>query len=244
MPILGQTQHMIDGTSYGFSATQLDQLGATEYTLVTLCADVSGSVNPFIRQIEDCLAHIVSACTQAPRSDHLMLRVTSFDSRIREVHGFKPITQCSSSDYKGKLRASGCTALYDAAHNVVESVATYGETLAIHDFDVNGIVFVITDGADNSSSATVSDIRASLKRCVTDEKLESMFSVLIGVNVRDKSLSKNLKNLKNDAGFDEYIELQDATSDTLQRLAHFVSRSVSLQSRALSTGQSSIDLSF
>ena len=173
-----------------------------------------------------------------------MLRVLTFNDNLHEIHGFKPIVDCQATDYMGQLKASGSTALYDAAYNGIASIANYGEQLALHDFDVNGIVFVITDGSDNSSHHNCTDVRSALGRCVSDEHLESMFSVLIGVNVQQKTLSKKLKRLKKEANFDEYIELDNAQTDTLYQLAKFVSKSINLQSQALGTGQSSIHLSF
>jgi len=244
MPMLTQNQHTLSGSHYGFSATTLDQLGSTEYTLVTICADVSGSVHRFITEIEECLSRIVQTCARAPRSEYLLLRVLTFNEDLHEVHGFKPIIDCQASDYQGQLRASGATALYDAAYNGVASIASYGEQLAMHDFDVNGIVFVITDGSDNSSRHKRIEIRKALSKCVSEEHLDSMLSVLIGVNVKQSSLSKALKNFKKAAGFQEYVELDNALPDTLYRIAQFVSKSISLQSRALGTGQAPVHLSF
>ena len=244
MPILDPAHHTLSGSHYGFSATTLEQLGSTEYTLVTICADVSGSVHQFITPIEECLTHIMTTCARSPRSEYLLLRVLTFNDTLNEVHGFKPINDCQASDYAGKLHAGGTTALYDAAYNGVASIATYGEQLALHDFDVNGIVFVITDGSDNSSRHKQDEIRTALTRCVSDEHLDSMLSVLIGVNVKQKMLSEALKSFKSIAGFNEYIELDNALPDTLYRVAQFVSQSVSLQSRALGTGQAPIGLTF
>jgi hypothetical protein len=244
MPILNHTHHTLHGSHYGFSATTLDELGSTEYTLVTICADVSGSVYDFITPIEECLTRIVQTCASAPRSDYLLLRVLTFNDNLHEIHGFKPIIDCQANDYMGQLKASGSTALYDAAYNGIASIASYGEQLAIHDFDVNGIVFVITDGSDNSSRHSRAEIRTELGRCISDEHLDSMFSVLIGVNVKQKTLSKALKRLKKEANFDEYIELDNAQTNTLYQLAKFVSKSINLQSQALGTGQSPINLSF
>ena len=37
-------------------------------------------------------------------------------------------------------------------------MVTYGRRLTDHDFDVNGILFVITDGADNASTLTAREV--------------------------------------------------------------------------------------
>ena len=247
MPILHCTdmnQHNLAGSSYGFSAKRLDSLGASEYTLVAVTADVSGSVAPFRLNIETCVREIVRACRHSPRADNLMLRFTTFDSGVTEVHGFRPLGECDEAKYKGTIRIGGMTALYDAGHNAVEAAITYGKALTEHDFDVNTIVFVITDGGDNSSVMTAEHLRQALERAVTSEAVESMVSILVGVNVADPTLSRYLSDLKDKARFTQYVELNDAREKTLAKLATFVSRSISAQSQALGTGAATPALTF
>jgi len=53
------------------------------------------------------------------------------------------------------LSPRGMTALYDASVEAVEAVGSYGRSLMLKDFDANGIVFIITDGADNESRNSI-----------------------------------------------------------------------------------------
>jgi len=112
------------------------------------------------------------------------------------------------------------------------------------DFSVNAILFVITDGMDNASKLSANKVKQALKVAVSSEALESVISVLIGVNVQDKQVSHFLTDFHKAAGFTQYIELDKADADTLARLAQFVSRSISAQSQALGTGGSSNSLVF
>ncbi len=228
--------HQIAGSHYGFSAERIDNLGAAEYTLVGIAADVSGSVAPFLNEIEDCIRAVVRACRHSPRSDNLMLRTTIFDNRLDELHGFKLLADCDPDAYSGALRSGGATALYDAAHNLVESVDRYGKTLTDSDFTVNGIVFVITDGEDNHSSLSAGSVKKALASTVRNEDLESFISILVGVGIQDDDTSEYLEDFKKYAGFTQYIEIADTDEAALARLADFVSRSISAQSRSLGTG--------
>ena len=108
----------------------------------------------------------------------------------------------------------------------------------------HGIVFVITDGEDNASTLGVQHVRAALSRAVTSEAMESLVSVLIGVNVKDRRIGGYLQDFKNEAGFTQYVEIGSANAKTLAKLADFVSRSISAQSQALGTGGSSQTLGF
>ena len=237
-------QHPILGSSFGFSAKRIEDLGASEYTLVAVAADVSGSVSPFAAEIEQCVKHVVRSCRHSPRADNLMLRLVTFDSTLTEVHGFKPLSECDLAGYDGCIRSGGTTALYDAAFSAVEAATRYGEALSAQDFGVNVIVFVITDGGDNASSMTSASVADALHRAISGEAIESALSILVGVNVQDAATAAALRRFQAEAGFSRYIELGDARPETLARLAEFVSRSISAQSLSLGSGGASRVLSF
>lgn len=229
---------------YGYSATRVEHLGASEYTLVTIVADVSPSVSPFISEIEAALREIVQACKYSPRSDYLLIRLVAFAGSLQEIHGFKLLEQCQLDDYRGVLRVEGATALYDAAENCISAVSAYGKQLSDADFGANGIVFVLTDGEDNASKRKVRHVRDALQKALKEESLESLLSILVGVNVQDPRIGAYLQDFKNEAGFTKYVELGNATAKTLAKLADFVSRSISAQSQALGTGSASQSLTF
>ncbi len=238
MPIFDDTttHHPIDGTTFGYSGTRIEDLGSSEYTLVSIAADQSGSVHSFRSGIEDCLAAIATASRAHPRSDHLMLRLTAFDNQLHEVHGFKPVRTCDPGAYASSLRAGGSTALYDAAHNAVSSVVGYGKDLTERGFTVNGVVLVITDGLDNASAVTPERVAEAVSAAITSESLEGVTTILVGVNVTQPSVGQALMALSTAAGFDHYLELGDADVPTLARLADFATRSIALSSTALGAG--------
>jgi uncharacterized protein YegL len=222
--------------NYGFSATKLDALGATEYTLVTIACDASSSVNSFKAELEKTLKEIVNSCKYSPRSDNLMIRLVQFGSQLHELHGFKLLESCNLDDYDGILQVGGMTALYDATENAVTSTSRYGKSLTENDFDANGIIFVLTDGMENHSTIGISSVVESFKDVYATEALESLITVLIGVGVDNPQISSYLTNFKDEAGFNQYVEAKNADSKTLAKLAEFVSKSISSQSQSLGTG--------
>lgn len=228
---------------YGFSAASIDELGATEYTLVSICQDASGSVFNYEKEMEKCLKEIVAACVKSPRADNLMLRLQTFSSTLNEVHGFKPLSECNAADYDNCIGSGGLTALYDASENATEAIGVYGKDLVDNDYDVNAILVVITDGGENDSTNTLNQVKKALAKINKDEHLESLVTILVGVNV-DSGLNQELEDFKNEVGFTQYIGLGDADSKTLAKLAKFVSSSISSQSSALGTGGPSQSLTF
>ena len=166
-----------------------------------------------------------------------MLRVTTFDREIIEVHGFRKLADCPPASYGGVLGDCNgvCTSLFDAAENTTRAVLGYGEQLTQSDFTANGILFVVTDGLDNNSAATPKSVRNALAEAVKGEKLESLVSVLIGVNLIDLSVQRLLEEFAKEAGFTQFVALDNANTKTLTKLAEFVSKSISAQSQALGT---------
>ena len=247
MPVINDTQVdqvALPNSHYGYSATRLEDLGATEYTIATIVADISGSTAAFIGDMESAITKIVQACKYSPRADNLLLRLVAFDHLLNELHGFKLLENCHISDYGGCLIPGGSTALYEATHNAIASTTSYAQKLASGDFSANAIVFVITDGMDNASRITPKQVKNAFAQAIKSEALESIVSILIGVNVQDVQVSQYLKAFYREAGFTQYVELDNADAKTLARLAEFVSQSISAQSQALGTGGASKPLVF
>ena len=247
MPIFAKgsmTTHQVAGSNYGFSATRIEDLGASEYTLGLIVVDVSGSVSSLRDEIEATVKEIVRSCRHNPRADNMMLRLVLFDDTVTEVHGFKPLMGCDESDYTGVIQIGGMTALYDAAYNAIQSATHYGKALTDNDFDVNAAVFVITDGMDNRSKVSRAMVAQALSDAVTSEAIESVASVLIGINTADGNLNRYLAQLKSEAGFSQYLAIGNASAKQLAKLGGFVSRSISSQSQALGSGVATRSLTF
>jgi uncharacterized protein YegL len=239
----GLEQHVLKASTYGFSATRIEDLDASEYTLVTICQDDSSSVAGFKNEMEKTIKAIIEACKKSPRADNLMVRLCTFNTQFQEVHGFKRLQQIKPSDYDGILGGGGMTALYDAATNAVMASNAYGKKLSDNDFAVNAITFFVTDGEDNSSRVTPHQVRDALQAAMKEEALESIVSILVGVNSTN-DLDQYLDMFKNEAGITQYVGIGDATAGKLAKLAEFVSKSISAQSQALGTGGPSQSLSF
>ena len=235
----------VPGTHFGYTGTRLaDLTGATEYTLCTIVLDESGSTDGFRTEMEKCIQEIIKACRYSPRADNLMLRLVAFGTNYREVHGFKLLQSCNPQDYDNCYKPGGSTALFDASCDAIEATKDYAKQLSNNDYLCNACVFVLTDGDDNVSKFNANSVKDSLNKCVTSESLESLVSVLIGVNVQSQTIAAYLDNFHKQAGFTQYVELNNASEKTLAKLAAFVSKSISSQSQALGSNGPSQSLTF
>lgn len=242
---MGESQLIQHKTGhFGFSAVGLDDLDASEYTLVTIVADRSGSTQGFQQAMEKVLKELAKACVRSDRADNLMIRLVAFEDFAEEVHGFKLLSQINQADYDGVLHPGGMTALYDAAVDAIEATTNYAEVLAKQDYMTNGFVVVITDGMDNRSKMTPAKVKETLTKAVKSEFLESIMSILVAVNVGDSSVKTALQDFNTTVGFTQYVELNDADEKTFAKMANWLSQSVSSQSSALGTGGPSQSINF
>lgn len=224
--------------NFAFSAASLDSLEAVEYTLVGICIDKSLSIEGFAPEMEQALKSVVESCSKSPRSDNLLVRIVTFDQTVDEYHGFKELNKCHLTDYDGMLTRLGrATALYDGMVNGLNAMNKYAKDLNDSDYSVNGIAIFITDGLNNYSTATPSTIKAILDDAVGEGKLESLVSILVGVNTADAGVAQGLKSLADQLEI-EFVDIANANATSLAKLAQFISKSISSQSKALNSGQS------
>ena len=235
----GMTQGVVSG--FGFSAVRPDTLGATEYTLVTLLLDKTGSVAPFADALFQVKKTIIEACRKSARADFLLLRVVEFNSQVDEVHGFKPLADIDVNAYLVP-RCGGLTSLVDATFAVISATNAYAKNLADQDYQTNALAVIVTDGADNHSRMSESDVKQQIALAISGEVLESMRTVLVGVNAGD--CAAQLQRFQAAVGIDQYVDVAEATPQRLAKLAEFVSRSISAQSQSLGTGGPSQALTF
>ena len=232
---------IVGGGAFNFSATKPETLGATEYSIVTLVVDISGSVIPFSVELLETVKSVVKACQKSPRAENLLFRLVSFNSNVMEVHGFVQLNGINADDYQA-LQCGGATALFDAVHESIGATISYGQRLIDQDFDCNAIVFVCTDGMDVCSAMTPRTIKDLVDKAITGEQLESLTTILVGVNVDD--CEDELENFVKEANLSQFINIGDATPQKLAKLAQFVSKSISSTSQSLGTGGASQQLTF
>lgn len=230
--------HSIPGSTYQFSAIRPEKLGAAEYTLVTIVIDITGSVYHFSEDLLKMLKAVINACNSKknPRRENLLIRVITFNQQVYELHGFLPCENINVDDYK-PFNCEGRTALFDAGYNALGATLECSEKLTSHDFGINGAIYITSDGEDNFSTTTEKMIADLVKESRKEEKIESLLTVLIGINTKECGTA--LESFKKRAELSQYIDMGDVTEGKLLKLGGFISQSISAQSQAVGSGQAS-----
>lgn len=230
-------------SNFEFSGKRPDTLGASEYTIVTIVVDESGSVHPYKTDLEKAMKTCIESCKKHQRAEFILARTTAFNTDLRELHGFGEVNDINENDYVDSVDPDGGTALFDAVLEALEATQQYNKSLYDMDYLCNAIVFIATDGDDNSSRiGNPAKIRKLIEKIRQEEKLESIKVVLIGIG--DTGVQHYLDNFKNDAGLDQFVWVGEATPKKLGKLAEFWSQSVSSTSQALGSKAASQDITF
>lgn len=234
---------MKTASGYSFTGKDVGKLGATEYTLVVIEIDASGSVAPFKTDLEKSLTQCIDACKKSPEVEKIIARTILFNHNLNELHGFIPLNDIDVMKYSNMIQPGGDTALHDATLDSVETVETYSKNLASMEFNCNAIIFIITDGQENASRiANTNKIKNKIISIKKSEILESVQTVLIGVG--DPDTEQYLKTFKDEVGIDQFIWIGEATPGKLAKLANFISKSVSSTSKNLGSGAPSAPITF
>lgn len=234
---------MQTASNFQFSAVKLEELGASEYTLVSIILDVSSSVSSYRDDLEKSLSTVVDSCKKSPRAENLMIRLTSFNSNLNELHGFRLLDDIKVDDYNNIVKTGGMTALFDATFEGIEATKQYGKQLCDQDYQANAILFIITDGVDNSSTYAPVQIATLVDDVMKEEALEDITTILVGVD-QESDVKQFLTDFKANANLSQYVSLGEATPRKLAKLANFVSKSISSTSQALQSGSASQLLNF
>jgi hypothetical protein len=242
MPLMNDVSALdSQNTPHGFqfSNMKIDLLGASEYTIGVVVTDLTGSVGGFHSDLIDVSKSVLEACRKHPKAENFLLRSTVFNSdiNVKEIHGFNPVNSIDSTIYDGFPFPSGSTPLMDAHLEACESLYQFGNQLAANQFTVNAVLFIITDGGENSSANRDMDtIKKIMARLRNGDPLESFTAILIGVN--DSYDRATLKQYQVESTIDEYKSIGDATPGSIAKVAQFISKSLSTASQSLGGGTS------
>lgn len=231
------SQNTLSG--FQFSTVPIDEnLTDTEYMVGEIVVDVSGSMGGHERKLEKMLADITSMNKKLPTANKIMQRVSLFSSGLKELHGTRLVSNISDSEYNGKIRTGGLTALNDAALYALESSEKFCRDLMDNDYDASAVIFVLTDGGENDSRKATRDAIegkiASIRK--NEESMTSLTTCLIGFN---SSCAHILDQWKKDAGFDVFIDMKDVTPSSLGKACNLISQSFSSASKQIGSTDTS-----
>lgn len=152
----------------GCLGTAAEDLDASDATLVSVVLDMSGSMSPHQRTVIDAYDAMLKALAGSKAAASILLSTWVFADRPALLHGYQPVgwhQPLTVAEYA----PDGCTALHDALLGCMTGLVAYGQQLLDNGVPNRRVVFVLSDGEDNASTARALDVRTAAKALLAQE---------------------------------------------------------------------------
>lgn len=203
-----------------------EEIQVDETINAVIVVDVSPSIGGYEGELNNAYDEFIEEMSKSHVADKLFVSIVTFNEDVNVKSGFQPV----GSLPKGDFRASGRgTALYEAAKLGLDNALKYRERLEDSGVETKTLVFVITDGEDNSSGPNAAnEVREKLDELRKQEKNMATFnSMLFGVGN-----ASEFEGAKDAMGISELATVGTTGAD-MRKMIGFISSSIS----SASTGQ-------
>ena len=219
--------------SLSFNNFDPEDIQVEETINAVFVVDVSPSIGSYVNELNNAFNDFVQTMQQSHVHDRLFVSVVEFDDNVRVRSGFQPIVGVPVTNFVPQGRG---TALYDAVASGIKNAIDYRENLENTGINVKTLVFVITDGEDNSSAGNaaqaIKDKLADIK--ANEANAFSFTTILFGVGN-----SNSFERAQQNMGI-EHLAKVGQTGAEIRKMISFISSSISKSS----SGSNPIDLNF
>ncbi len=204
----------------GAAGKALEDLTASDVTLVTVLIDASSSINQrgLEQAIRDGQNALLDAFEGAREKDSVLLAAWTFNGELDVLHSYVPVDEATRLDAKN-YRGKGATRLYDAWCDALAANVAYAQRLRDGGTPARSVVVVITDGEDYGSGKRTTDCARLSKELLQSELFTLAF---VGVG-DDADFEKVAKAMGVPDG--SILVQKDATASGLRKAFQLVSRS-------------------
>lgn len=223
--LTAQTQSMVTGNLgplvlAGAAGKDLEDLEASDVTLVTVLIDASSSIAD--RRLEGAVREgqnaLIDAFSGAKERDSILLACWTFNEAAKVLHSYVPVDEAARLDAKN-YRGGGATSLYDTWCDALTANVAYAQRLRDGGTPARSVVVIVTDGEDVGSTRNAGHC-ARLSRDLLASELFTLAFVGVGTDVDFEAVAKAMGV---PAGC--VLVQKDATPSGLRRAFQLVSRS-------------------
>lgn len=163
------------GVSFDDSNFNVDNIDVDDVILSVFCFDRSGSISTYVNEMNSAMKETIDKWKNSHHAEKIMYSQIEFDSNVEVIHGFQPIENVDFVDVKPR----GLTALVDAVKLSIENAKSYYDSVLASGAEAKVMVFVFTDGEDNSSNSSPSDIKQMIQDINSDEENFGNFDFIL-----------------------------------------------------------------
>jgi len=196
----------------GLSADGLDTADAT---LVSIVLDMSGSMEPSRQAVIESYNALMVALAGAKSAGSILVSTWAFSDAAALLSSYEPAAKKPKLT-KAVYAPAGMTALHDAVLAAMTGLVTYGQRLWDEGVPTRRILFVLSDGGDNASKATLLEVRTAARALARDEAYTLAYA---GFGSTDLQLQADAIGFPN-------VVVTGASEGELRRVFRQVSQSV------------------
>ena len=199
-----------------------DQIQGSETINAVFVVDVSPSITNYENELNDAFNGFIEEMQKSHIADTLFVSTIEFDEGIVSKRGFQPVTSVQKSNFNGQGRG---TALFDAVKLGLRNALDYRQAQLQSGITCKTLLFVITDGQDNSSAFTsASEVKKMHDEIMKDEANAFSFtSILFGIN---QTAQVNFEDAKDKMGI-QFLGKVGVTPKEIRKMISWISSSVS-----------------
>jgi uncharacterized protein YegL len=176
----------------GAAGTAMDDISASDVTLVTVLIDASSSIGSsgLEQAVRDGQNQLVEAFNGSSTRDSVMLAQWSFNHDQTVYHSYVPVADAVRLDRRN-YQSGGTTRLYDTWCDALAANVAYAQRLRDAGTPCRSVVVVITDGADYGSKRTARECAKVSKDLLASEQFVLAF-VGVGSDTDFRAVAKSM----------------------------------------------------
>ncbi len=204
----------------GAAGLAMENIEASDVTLVTLLIDASSSIHDggLTQSVRDGHAALLDAFAKSREKDSILVATWLFHSELQVLHSYVPVSQAMRLT-DANYNPCGCTTLYDAWCDGLTANVAYAERLRTFGTPCRSIAVVMTDGADYGSKRSAKDCA-----CISRDLLKTEQFTLAFVGVGDQVAFRKVADSMGVPSGNVQVETE-ARSSNVRRMFHMVSQS-------------------
>lgn len=226
------------GVTFGDAAGNfnIDDIEVTDIINAVFVIDKSYSMSGVLGDMSNAYNEFVQEMGNSHVANNLFVSVVEFSEpqNINTRNGFQPINTLQDVDF-GASGLGGSTALYDAVLTSIDKAVAYREDQEDAGIDVKTLIFVITDGDDNSSRNPAHLVKQKIDALSAEERSAFSFTTIL-FGLGDEG---DFTRAQQSMGIHHLAKLGNTSKD-IRDMIGFISQSIS----SVSSGQGIPDIDF
>lgn len=156
-----------------------DEVQVDETINAVFIVDISPSVITYEKDLNHAFNEFTQTMQKSHVAEQLMVSIVEFHESVQVKSGFQPIKHIPTMKFIPSGRG---TALYDATAQGLKMAMDYRENLEASGVLTKTLLFIITDGMDNSSNTSAKTVKEKVNEVIAQEQNAFSFTtILFGV---------------------------------------------------------------